>query len=862
MIRLYRALLRLYPASFREAYGDELCVVFEERLAREARAAARILLGVQAVLDVVPNALGAHAEILIQDLRFSVRTLARAPGFALTAVLVVAFGVGANTAAFSVADFVLLRPLPFPDPERLVRVWERTPGYGRLELSPANFRDWKEMTTSFAGMAGFNNTAMNLVGREEPRRVEAARVTRDLFEVLGVPPARGRAFQPDADTPGERNVVLSHGLWETELGGDPDVIGTTVELDGTPYEVIGIMPESFLFPSRYTRLWVPLEFGEEDFQDRNDNYVEVVARLAAGVGLDRARADLERAAVRLAEAHPESNAEIRSNAYLLSQDLPGRARLLLWALGGAALCILVLACANLTNLLIARGATRGRELAVRTALGAGRERLIRQMATESAVLALAGGIAGVALATAAVPLLAHLVPPTLPIADRPRLDLRVLSMAGLFTVVTGLGFGVLPAFQAGGSRGFGGLRDGGRGGSPRTRRVRATLVSVQVASSVVLLVGAGLLTRAIWRLHDVDPGIRTEGVLTLRTALPWPAYAPTERRHEFYERVIQDVRALPGVRGAAYTSGLPMVMRGGIWPVSTGEGEQVVRSASNTASLRFVTPGYFEVLDIPLLQGRDFRAQDGPDQPYVAVVSESFAQRYWPDQSPLGKRFDFGLAERTIVGVVRDVRVRGLEQESEPQVYLAHQQVPDGWLIYYAPKDLIVSGDVDPLALLPAVRRIVSAVDPRQPVSDARTMEDVVAAEAAPRRAQLRVLVALAATALLLAGVGIHGLLGYSVSLRSREIGVRMALGARRGEVARMVAREAMAMVIAGVVPGLLLALAAGRALSALLLGVRPADPAVLGVAVGATLLLAAAGALVPALRAVRVDPTRAMNAE
>ena len=862
MRRFYRALLRLYPTSFRASYGEEMLATFEDHLERAGPGPRRWWFGLSSTGDVVANAAAAHAELLAQDLRYTARTLARAPGFALTTILVVAIGVGANTAAFSVADFVLLRPLPFPEPDRLVRVWERTPGYSRMELSPANYRDWKDATPSFQDMGGYTNVSLNLVGDREPQRVDAALVTGNLFQVLGVAPALGRTFMHGDDPEDAQSVVLSHGLWETELGGTSRVLGRTVVLDGTPFRVIGVMPETFRFPDRGTRLWIPLTFDEDDFLDRNNNYVMAVGRLAPGRSLAEAQAELERASLHSAETHPASNAETRVNAYALGDDASRTTRLLLAALGGAALCILILACANLTNLLLARGAARAREVAVRTALGAGRERLIRQLVTESAVLALVGGVSGVALAMAALPFLEHMVPWTLPIAGRPELDLRVLTLALAFTVLTGLGFGALPALQGGGRQDLEGLREGGRGGTGRGRRGRGLLVSVQIAASVVLLVCSGLLMRAMWRLHDVDPGFRTEGVLTVRTALPRPRYDDTALRARFYARVLDDVRALPGVAAAAYTTGVPMDFRGGIWPVSTGEGEQVVRAAANSASLRFVTPGFFDVLQIPIEKGRPLGPEDSFFAPLSAVVSTSFAERYWPDQSPIGKRFTFAFAERTIVGVARDIRVRGLQEESEPQVYLPHEQVPNGGLIFYAPKDLIVAADVDPMSLVPAVRRIVAAADPAQPLSHIRTMAEVVAADSAPRRAQLRVIGVLAGIALLLAGIGVHGLLAYTVSLRSREIGVRMALGARRGEVARMVLLEGVTLAALGLVPGVLLALAAGRALGSILVGVPPTDPAVLGIAVSVTALLALAGSLAPALRAVRVDPSAAMSAE
>lgn len=862
MRRLIAGLLRLYPRSFRETWGAEMLAAFEVDLARTRGPAGRLAVLLRALADTMRNAPQAHLGILAQDLRYARRTLLRAPAFTVTAVLVAAFGVGANTAAFSLADFVLVRPLPFPEPDRLVRVWASVPGYSRMELSPPDFRDWREGTSSLESWGAFSVGAVNLQGVDGPIRASDARVSEGFFSTLGVTPFLGRTFGAarawDADA---RTVVLSHALWQTALGGDPRVLGRSLDLDGTPHVVVGVMPPGFRFPSRETRLWTPLRLGEDDYLDRTNNYLHVVGRLAEGVTLAEAGTDLGRAAARVARDHPSTHARTRANVHLLQDDVSQGTRLVLNALLGAALCILVLACANLTNLLLARGAARRQEMAVRTALGAGRERLARQLATESLLLALIGGATGVALAAGSLPLLARLVPTSLPIAETPAVDLRLLALALGFTAVTGLGFGLVPALAAGGRRTLSALRSGGRGATDGRHALRTALVSVQVAASLVLLVSVGLLTRAVWRVQAVDPGFRTEGVLTLRTALPRPRYDPTEARHQFYSRVLDEVRALPGVEGAAYTTGLPLVMRGGIWAVTrAGDPQEGARESSNTASLRFVTPGYFGALDIPLIQGRDVSDDDTFDREPVAVVSAAFAARHWPGEEPLGRRFTMAFAERTVVGVVGDVRVRGLERESEPQVYLPHRQVPDGGLAFYAPKDLVVRTDLPPGALLPALRRIVGAVDPGQPLTDVRTIAEVVAGETAERRTQLGALVVLATTALLLAAIGLQGLLAYVVSLRTREIGVRLALGARRGGIAASVVGRGIAMTALGAVPGIFLSWGAGRALAAMLLGVEPGDPGVLLVAVAVVFATALAGSALPALRALRIDPVQAMR--
>jgi predicted permease len=859
MMRFYRMLLYFYPVSFRAEYGRELCAAFEREHGGRHGVGA-LTTFVAALGDVVPNAFAVHWDILRQDLRYMLRAIRQAPGFAITAVLVVALGVGANTAAFSVADFVLIRPLPFPHPERLVKLWETTPGYDQMELSPGNYRDWKADAKSFAAMGAYTTTAVNLTGTGEPQRLQTAPVTSDLFAVLGVRPLIGRWFNA-ADTVAAQSVILSYDLWQTQFGGDTRVLGQHVELDGTSNTVIGVMPPEFRFPTRDVALWTPLAFSDSALIERTDNYLEVVGRLRDGATLDGARAELSVIATRLRHDFPTENEGTGSYLNALRDDLSARSRLLLLALCGAALCILLLACANLANLLLARAVSREREIAVRAALGAGRERLVRQLVTESIVLALVGGVVGLAVAGVAVPGLARLVPDDLPIGQAPTLDLRVLLFAAVTIAITGLGFGIVPALRAGGARGLAGLRDGARAGGGRRQRTRGILVAIEVMASVVLLVSSGLLVRAMWRLQSVQTGFVADSVITLRTALPMPRYATAQAREPFFTRVLSDIRSLPGVTSAAYVSGLPMVMKGGVWGVAL-KGRAVIRDRSNSASLRFITPQYFTTLRIPIREGRDVSETDRTGRPYVAVVSESFAKRFWPNEDPIGKRFDAALHEREVVGVVGDVRVRGLEQQSEPQLYIPYLQADSGVLTYYTPKDLVIRTASSPAVLLPRIRQIIRAADPSQPISNVQTMQEVVASQTASRMGQLRVLGILAAIALLLAAVGIHGLLSFTVSRRTQEIGVRVALGAHSGQIMTMVVREGLLLCLAGVVPGLAIAYIAGRGMQALLVGVQPSDPIALGVAVGATCLTALLGCARPALRAARVDPSEALRAE
>ena len=862
-LSFYRALLRLYPASMRAEYGTEMLRTFAESTRGQGVVSGMLT----AIGDVVPNALLAHWTILRQDLHYAGRAMNRSRGFVTTMVLVTALGVGANTATFSVADFVLLRPLPFPEPDNLVRLCEGPRlggGWGCMnELSPANLRDVQAMSTRVEQWAAFFSAGVTLVGVGEPVRVPAAAVSAELLPILGVRPLMGRVFDTTSATPSDDDAaVIGYGLWQSHFGGDPNVLGKAIRIDDTPRVVVGVMPAGFSFPSANVQVWTPLVLREDDYANRTNTYLQGVGRLKRGATFDQARAELALVASRLATDHPETNAETGFSFFRQRDFVAPRYRIMLLALCGASICLLLLTGANLANLLLVRAAGRERELAVRTALGAGRERLVRQMLTESVVLALIGGAAGVLVAMLAVPLLSHLVPTTLPIAEQPRLDLRALLIAGAFTALTGIGFGLVPATVVGGRAGFGGLRDGLRGGGARRQRLRTLLVTLEVAVSVVLLVSSGLLIRAVSKVQAVDPGFVTDGVLTLRTALLPSRTADTVRRLEFYDRVLAGVGNIPGVEAVAYTSGLPMVLTGGIGSVEIPGAEASRDRRANGVSLRYVTPQFFSALGIPILQGRGVEEGDRPGRPAIAVVSKSFVDRHWPGENPVGKTFVVREVERTIVGVVRDIRVRGLEGSSEPQLYFAAAQAPGQLGGLYIPKDLVIRAGSQSESILPAVRDVIRRVDPEQPVSDVRLLRDVVAAQTADRRAQVGVLSALAAVALLLTAIGIHGLLAFMVAQRAREIGVRLALGAEPRRVARMIVGEAARLALLGGIPGVLAAHAAGRAMSALLFGVTPGDALTLAICAFVVIVATLAGSLAPAFRAVRVSPLLAMRAE
>ena len=858
----YRALLRLYPRSFRVEYADELERTFEQRT-RGQQAIAR---AVAATTDVVPNALAAHWELLRQDLAYAVRSFSHTPGFAITAMLVVALGVGANTAALTLADYTFLRPFPYHAPEELVRFYQADGedmwNYG--DVSPGNYRDWKEQQHSFSAMGAYAWRSSNLVSESEPRRVELIATTPDLLPLLGVRPITGRFFAAD-DTLTGQAIILSYGLWQTQFGADEGIVGKIVRLDGVPHAVVGVMPSSFRFPQSSVDAWVPLVFKATSFEDRNDRYLFGIARLRPGVTPDQARLDLNAISRQVAQQYStQLSYRTGSAVFTLRGEMLDSSKTLIVALVGAALCILILACANLASLFLARGAHRAREIAVRAALGAGRERLVRQLITESLTLAALGGAIGLAMASAGVPLLSRLIPGGLPVDSQPTVDYRVMLVGLVLVLITGLACGVAPAIKAGRSGPLDALRGTTRAGGGRSRKVRAGLVILEIASSVVLLVGSGLLIRAVARVQAIDPGFRTRNVLTVKTALPLPKYDSVVTRTQFYERVLRDVRALPGVEAAGYVTGLPLVMRGGIRsivvPGKTEEGND-----RETSSIRYVSGQYFETLRIPLVLGRDFNESDVTNGVQVAVVSEAFVKRYWPNEDPIGKRFLIGVnerEERTVVGVVGDIHVRGLERESEPQFYLPATQPGDANVGGYMPKDLVVRASIPPMSLVSSIKGIIRNADVEQSVSNVRPLANVVAEETAPRVTQLRILVVLSAIALVIAALGIHGLLTFTVSKRLHELGVRRALGAPVGGIVGLVMREGLILATAGIFIGIITAVAFARTMSALLAGVEPRDPATIGVAAGLCFTVALVSCLRPARRAAMVDPLTALRSD
>ena len=877
-MRLYRVLLHLYPTSFREEYGGEMTSAFA-RARRDASGALPLAhLWIATLADVVFNAARVHAALLRQDLRVSCRTLLRTPGFSATAVIVTALGVGATTAAFTLTDHVLLRPLPFPASDRLVKIVQgstaRSPELrglrGTNDISPALFMAWKEASTSFASMGAYGLVSANLSGDGEPERLDGADVADGTLETIGITPAIGRGFVSAEHTAGAAcSVVISDGLWHRHFGAEPSAIGRRVRIDQQSCEIVGVMPAGFTFPTRATAFWRALRLSPQDRRNLGNTYLRAIARLHSGTSVDRARAELRAASANALRSFPPEVANVAPVVIELRDEINDQSRMLVVAMAGAAACLLMIACTNLASMIVARATARRRELALRSVLGAGRLRLIRQLLTESLLLAFVGGTLGLFVAVAAIPVVARLVPTALPITEVPAVDLRMLAIAAIVTLGTGVASGVWPALRAIRDAASGALQESGRTGASRTStRLRDGLVMLQVAVSIVLLVGTALLLRALLRVQSTPTGFDRDRVITARTFLPWAKYGSQASRTDFYRRVLGEVSVLPGVTAAAYTSYLPMTMRGGIWDVTIA-GRSTPSGRVENASARFVTPEYFRAMGIPVLSGRPFSEADSPTSQPVAIVSQLFVTAYLDGRAPLGQVIRFGPAgDRTIVGVVGDIRVRGLETRSEPQVYLSYQQQGDNRTMGYVPKDLVVRVRQDHdetsamAALVPAIRRIVRNADPEQPVSDVQSLAALVDGETTSRSVQAGVLAGFAAISALLAGVGLHGLLAFVVSRRAREFGVRLALGAEPRQILGLVVRRGMVLGVLGVAAGACVAYAAGRWLESLLAGVSPADPAAFAGAIGLSLTMTLAGSLLPAWRALRTHPRDAMARE
>jgi putative ABC transport system permease protein len=806
-----------------------------------------------------------------QDIRYGLRVLWKNPGFTAVAVVALALGIGANSAIFSVVNAVLLRPLPYKDPDRLVMVWEENSksGYPKDTPAAANFVDWRDQNQVFEGMAAVAEQDFNLTGSGEPVRLTGRRVSAELFPLLGVAPHAGRTFGPEEDRPGAgKVVVLSHGLWQRRFGADRTLIGRTLNLNGEPHTVVGVMPAHFRFPTRSDELWVPIAFTPEQAANRGRHYLEVVARLKQGVTVERAQAEMSTIAARLQQQHPEQNTGLGAAVEPMHEHLVGDIRPALLVLLGAVGFVLLVACANVANLLLARAATRQKEIAVRTALGASRLRLIRQFLTESVLLAALGGVLGLLLAVWGVSLLGAFVPDDISQVKDIGVDARVLGFTLVVSLLTGLVFGLAPATQASNFNLNETLKEGGRDSSSgsRGKRIRGLLVVTEVAVSLVLLIGAGLLINSFLRLRSVDPGFKVDNLLTMSVVLPRERYPNFERRTSFYTDLLARVQSLPGVRSAAVTSWIPLAATQGdsIGVSAEGHPDPLPGQGKRpSVATRVVSPQYFRTMGIQLLGGREFEeGRDRTDSPVVVLVSEAFARRFWPNESAVGKRVNPGDPNDPadwyeVVGVVRDVRQFELAAEPKPQMYFTYTQAG-----VFLPRHLVVSTDADPLAVAGAVRSAVWEVDREQPVSDISTMREVLSESLARERFSMMLLGVFAALALLLAAVGLYGVMSYTVAQRTREIGLRMALGAQRGDVLRLVVGQGLKLVLAGVALGLVAAVALTRLMKSLLYGVSATDPATLVTISLVLVAVAVVASYIPARRATRVDPLTALRYE
>ena len=843
----------------------------------EAERRARIEFGSrERFKEEAREALGGNfVETLIMDLRFAFRGLRKSPGFTAVAVLTLALGIGANTALFSVVETVLLRSLPFREPDRLMMLAQRDrqTGASMDYFAPTTFFDWRSQNHSFESMSAVDQGQVTLGGHGEPVQIAAQEVSASFLDVLGVRPILGRNFRPEEDMPNRNSVaIVNYALWQTRFGGRREVIGQQITLDGFPVTIIGVLPPNFEFLSSLPSIWVPL--GKDPNARWNEGRdIQIVARLRAGASVGQAQVDLTAVNRRLARDGPPILTGVDSEASLtpLIESYAGEIRPALLVLLGAVLCVLLIACANVANLLVARATIRQREMAVRASLGASRGRLIRQLLTESLALTCLGGLLGVLVAWWGVRFLVSLVPASMPI---PRLDQlhpnpAILAFTLGVTVATAFLVGLIPAFQVSRQDGSVSMRQGGRGTVGGGRQVRGSLVVLEVALAMVLLVAAGLLLRTFSYLRAIDPGFSRRNVLACDVLVPDAQYRTGTQQAAFFAEVLERVRSLPGVRSAAAADALPVSgAGGGTWVHVEGKTEPPPGQQVNVM-VRTVSPGYFATLGIPLYEGRDFtdadeevldvtRTQDA-GRPLRLIVNQALVDRFLPGENPLGQRLGIFWGQTLvgeIVGVVGNVRYRNLAEQAEPTFYWTQAQRP------HSDMHLLIRTEGQPADWVGAVRGAVRSVDRNVPVADVQTLTDVVALSSSRTRFSLVLLGAFASIAVILAAVGLSGVMGYSVAQRTQEIGVRMALGAKQAGIVKMVLRDGMALAIAGLASGTVAAIGLTRFIATELYGVRPSDPTSFTLALGMLLGVAILAAYFPARRAAKVDPMVALRHE
>ncbi len=799
-----------------------------------------------------------------RDLRYVCRMLRRNPAFAATVVLTLALGIGANTAIFSVYDAVLLKPLPYADPERIVTLWEQQRSENLGTVAPANFVDWRAQTNSFSEMAAlqpFSNFI--LTGHGEPARLAGAAVSSNFFRLLDTHMKLGRDFLDEEDRPGKEHVtILSYSVWRRYFGGKSNVVGRTVTLNDISYTVVGVLGPDFELVTSHSQnqpaLWVPLALKLEKLQ-RGTHPLRVFARIKPGMTFSRMQADLNIVAANLAKLYPENNREKKIVAVPLSRYVTQKVRMPLMTLLAGVALLLLIACANVANLLLSRAAARQQEVAVRLALGASRGRLGQQLLTESVLLAVLGGATGLFLAAAAIRILDRYLPADLPRITGLAIDLRVLAFTALITLITGILFGLAPLFQTARGSANEALKQNARVAVGVPSRVRDVLVVAQIAIALMLLTGAALTAKSLWNLLQVDPGFRTEHVLTARVSLPASRYPDVQHISAFLNELLERVRNMPGIQSAGLTAYLPLSGADNAWSFFIEGRPPLPIGMYNMVKYRPISPGYFEAIGIPLIQGRRFTAADSQSAPLVVIINESMARTYWGKESPVGQHLHFaGPAWRTIVGVAGDVRHESLDGELKPEMYVPFTQIP----ATERTPTIVVRTAIDPGAVTASLRSAVAGIDRALPVDQVETMEQLVSASVGQPRFRTMLLAAFSILALAIASMGIYGLMTYLVSQRTREFGIRLAIGATKVDVLRLVLRRAGVLIGIGLSLGLLGSAMVARLITKLLYGVHALDPAIF---VAVALLLSAIALLasyIPAWRATRVDPVSALRHE
>lgn len=802
---------------------------------------------------------------MIADLRYALRMLAKSPAFTLVAVLTLGLAIGANTAIFSVVNAVLLRPLPYPQSEQLVRVFGVQPTLPEAPSSPANFLEWRTENQAFEHIAAYIGKGFNLTGTDKPERIIGARVSSDLFQLLRVQPALGGDFTAEEDRDGANPVIiLSYEFWQRRFAGDPNAIGQTIKLSDQTYTIAGIMPRGFAFPSTRTQVWTPIAFNPGEAAMRDTNFIDVVARLKPGVSLEQAQANMAAVAQSQAQRYPKTNFGIGVKVVSFQEQMVGDVRPMLVVLFGAVGFVLLIACANVANLLLARASARQREMAIRGALGASRSQVVRLLLTESVLLAIVGGALGLILATWSLDLLVSLKPTNLPRIAEIGVNRTVFLFTAGVSVLTGLLFGLAPAWQVSKVDLNEGLKESGRGSdAPRRHRLRALLVISEVALSLVLLVGAGLMIRSFSRLLAVDPGFKPDHVLTAFVSLPLAKYWKHEDQVAFYDRLVERLRNVPGISAASVVTDIPLY--GGS---STGfdvEGRPPAPPGQRAMTdYRIISPDYFAAMGMRLIKGRPFASHDIEAAPGVVIINETLAARFFAGEEPIGKRLDMSGAPkdlREIVGVVADVRNYGVDAEVKPEAYVPLFQSAPGYLSgVTSALTIVIRSTIDPTALGQTIREQVQALDKDQPVSEIKTMESYLAESMAQRRFNMLLLGVFAGLALVLAAVGIYGVIAYTVTQRAHEMGIRIALGAKGGDILRLIFSNSMTTTITGIVIGLGASFALTRLLQSLLYQVTATDPVVFATIPLLLLVVAAIATYLPARRAMKVNPITALR--